>query len=147
MADFANVQPDEYKLLGRNFSAGRPFGIKGVTIHHMAGDLNGSQCNGIWKGNGCSAHYSVDRNGYIVQAIKTKAMTGNVARWTAIAVSAGCGALTAMSGGVPTEPSAWVTSIFAAVGGVQVAYAAFKSVGITDKWLDALLALGDIKED
>ena len=40
MADFANVQPDEYKLLGRNFSAGRPFGIKGVTIHHMAGDLN-----------------------------------------------------------------------------------------------------------
>ena len=35
----------------------------------------------------------------------------------------------------------------AAVGGVQVAYAAFKSVGITDKWLDALLALGDIKED
>ena len=66
---------------------------------------------------------------YIVQAIKTKAMTGNVARWTAIA------------------PSAWVTSIFACVGGVQVAYAAFKSVGITDKWLDALLALGDIKED
>ena len=52
-----------------------------------------------------------------------------------------------MSGGVPTEPSAWVTSIFASVGGVQVAYAAFKSVGITDKWLDALLALGDIKED
>ena len=38
-------------------------------------------------------------------------------------------------------------SIFACVGGVQVAYAAFKSVGITDKWLDALLALGDIKED
>lgn len=85
---------------------------------------------------------------YIVQAIKTKAMTGNVARWTAIAVSAGCGALTAMSGGSPEpNPSQWVTSIFAAVGGVQVAYAAFKSVGITDKWLDALLALGDIKED
>ena len=77
---------------------------------------------------------------YIVQAIKTKAMTGGVARWTAIAVSA-------MAGGVPTDPSAWVTSIFACVGGVQVAYAAFKSVGITDKWLDALLALGDIKED
>lgn len=84
---------------------------------------------------------------YIVQAIKTKAMTGSVARWTAIAVSAGCGALTAMAGGVPTDPSAWVTSIFSCVGGVQVAYAAFKSVGITDKWLDALLALGDIKED
>lgn len=69
MADFANVQPDEYKLLGRSFSAGRPFGIKGVTIHHMAGDLNASQCNGIWGANGCSAHYSVDRNGYIVQHV------------------------------------------------------------------------------
>ena len=54
---------------------------------------------------------------YIVQAIKTKAMTGNVARWTAIAVSALCGALTAMAGGMPTDPTAWVTSIFAAVGG------------------------------
>ncbi len=69
MADFANVQPDEYKLLGCNFSAGRPFGIKGVTIHHMAGDLNAAQCNSIWGANGCSAHYSVDRNGYIVQHV------------------------------------------------------------------------------
>ena len=84
---------------------------------------------------------------YIVQAIKSKAMTGNAARWTAIAVSALCGALTAMTNGMPADPGAWVTSIFACVGGVQVAYAAFKSVGITDKWLDALLALGDIKKD
>ena len=84
---------------------------------------------------------------YIVQAIKSKAMTGNAARWTAISVSALCGALTAMANGMPTDPGAWVTSIFACVGGVQVAYAAFKSVGVTDKWLDALLALGDIKKD
>ena len=42
MADFANVQPDKYMLLGCNFSAGRPFGIRGVTIHHMAGDLTGT---------------------------------------------------------------------------------------------------------
>lgn len=84
---------------------------------------------------------------YIVQAIKTKAMGGNSARWTAIAVSALCGALTAMAGGVPSDPSAWVTAVFSAVGGVQVAYAAFKSVGITDKWLDALLALGDVKKE
>lgn len=84
---------------------------------------------------------------YIVQAIKSKAMTGNMARWIAIAVSALCGAFTAMAGGIPTDASAWVTSIFACVGGVQVAYAAFKTVGVTDKWLDALLALGDIKKD
>ena len=84
---------------------------------------------------------------YIVQAIKTKTMTGTAARWTAIAVSALCGALTAMANGAPADPGAWVTSIFACVGGVQVAYAAFISVGITDKWLDALLALGEIKVD
>jgi hypothetical protein len=84
---------------------------------------------------------------YIVQAIKSKAMGGNTARWLAIAVSALCGALTAVADGMPTDPGAWVTSIFACVGGVQVAYAAFKSVGITDKWLDALLALGDVKVD
>lgn len=84
---------------------------------------------------------------YIVQAIKTQAMSGNAARWIAIAVSALAGVLTAMAGGIPADPASWVTSIFACVGGVQVAYAAFKSVGITDKWLDALLALGDIKED
>lgn len=84
---------------------------------------------------------------YIVQAIKTQAMSGNAARWIAIAASVLAGALTAIAGGIPTDPASWATSIFSAVGGVQVAYAAFKSVGITDKWLDALLALGDIKED
>lgn len=84
---------------------------------------------------------------YLVQTIKTQAMSGNAARWVAIAVSALCGALTAMANGIPTDPSAWVTSIFACVGGVQVAYAAFKAVGITSKWLDSLLALGDVKKE
>lgn len=52
-----------------------------------------------------------------------------------------------MAGGVPSDPSAWVTAVFSAVGSVRVAYAAFKSVGITDKWLDALLALGDVEKE
>ena len=82
---------------------------------------------------------------YIVQAIKSEAMGGNTARW--LAISALCGALTAMAGGMPTDASAWVTSIFACVGGVQVAYASFRAVGVTDKWLDALLALGEVKGD
>lgn len=84
---------------------------------------------------------------YIVQAIKTQAMSGNAARWIAIAASVLAGALTAMAGGIPTDPASWVTSILAAVGGVQVAYAAFKSVGVTSKWLDSLLALGDVKKE
>lgn len=84
---------------------------------------------------------------YIVQAIKTQAMSGNAARWIAIAASVLAGALTAMAGGIPTDPASWVTSIFACVGGVQVAYAAFKSVGVTSNWLDSLLALGDVKKE
>ena len=52
-----------------------------------------------------------------------------------------------MANGIPTDPGAWVTAIFACVGGVQVAYAAFKAVGVTDKWLDALLAMGAPKKD
>lgn len=84
---------------------------------------------------------------YIVQAIKTEAMGGTAARWLAIAVSATCGALTALAGGLPGDPAACVTAVFAAIGGVQVAYAAFRSVGITDKWLDALLALGQLPKE
>ena len=83
---------------------------------------------------------------YLVQAIRSEAMSGSTARWLAIAVSAACGALTAMADGIPGDPAAWVTSIFAWVGGVQVAYAAFREVGVTDKWLDALLALGNVRE-
>lgn len=84
---------------------------------------------------------------FIIQAIKSEAMGGNAARWLAIAASALFGALTAMANGIPTDPGAWVTAIFACVGGVQVAYAAFKAVGVTNKWLDALLAMGTPKKD
>lgn len=69
MADFYNVQPDEYKLLGQNYSAGRPYGIAGITVHHMAGDLDADACNRVWRGAGTSAHYSVDKNGHIVQHV------------------------------------------------------------------------------
>lgn len=81
----------------------------------------------------------------IIQAIKSGAMGSNEARWVAIAMSAVCGVLAAMADGMPGDPSAWVSSILACVGGVQVAYSAFKSVGVTDRWLDALLAADDPK--
>ena len=76
---------------------------------------------------------------FLTNAIKTKAMSGNVARWVAIIVSIIGGIIVGLVGGVPTTPEAWLTTIFAIVGAVQVAYSAFKSVGITNAWLDALL--------
>lgn len=68
MADWYNVEFD-YKLLGKNFTSGRPFGIRGVTLHHMAGDLDADGCNGVWDYSGASAHYSVDKRGHVVQHV------------------------------------------------------------------------------
>lgn len=83
---------------------------------------------------------------FLVNAVKTKAMTGNVARWVAIIVSVIGGIIVGLIGGVPTTPEAWLTTVFAIVGGVQFAYSAFKSVGITNAWLEALLNVntGDV---
>lgn len=81
---------------------------------------------------------------FLVQAIKTEAMTGNVARWAGIGVSVAAGIITGFAGGVPANAGDWATCIFAVVGGVQLTYTAFKSVGITSKWLDALLNVGKL---
>ncbi|WP_288923648.1 hypothetical protein [uncultured Bifidobacterium sp.] len=83
---------------------------------------------------------------FLVNAIKTNAMTGNVARWVAMIVSVIGGIIVGLIGGVPTTPEAWLTTVFAIVGGVQFAYSAFKSVGITNAWLEALLNVntGDV---
>ena len=67
--NWSTCDADEVKLLGKNYSAGRPYGITGVTIHHMAGDLDGNGCDSVWQNSGTSAHYSVDRNGKIVQHV------------------------------------------------------------------------------
>lgn len=78
---------------------------------------------------------------YVVQLIKAEAVTGNAARWLAIGISLLAGVVCALVGGIPGTPGAWIACIVAAIGAVQLAYAAFKSVGITSKWLDALQAL------
>lgn len=78
---------------------------------------------------------------WAVQLIKTEAMTGKAARVLALACSLLAGIVTGFVGGVPADPGAWVTCAFAVVGGVQAAYTLFKSVGITSKWLDALLGV------
>lgn len=78
---------------------------------------------------------------WAVQLVKTEAVSGNAARWLAIAASVVAGLVTGFVGGVPADPAAWVTCVFAVVGGVQAAYAAFKALGITSKWLDSLLAV------
>lgn len=79
---------------------------------------------------------------FAVQLIKTEAMSSTAARWVALACSVAAGVVTGFVGGVPADPSALVTAIFATVGGIQAAYTLFKAVGVTDKLLDALLGVG-----
>ena len=78
---------------------------------------------------------------FAVQLIKTQAMEGKAARLLTLACSLLAGIVTGLVGGVPSDPGAWVTCAFAVVGGVQAAYTLFKGVGITSKWLDALLGV------
>lgn len=78
---------------------------------------------------------------YLVNAIKSETLTGNAARWLAIGVSVLGGVVVGLVGGIPDTPQAWFATVLAVVGGVQTAYSAFKSVGVTSKWLDALLDL------
>lgn len=79
---------------------------------------------------------------YVVALIRNEAITGERARWLAVGVSVLAGIVAGLVGGIPTTIGAWVTCIFAAVGGVQVAYTAFRSIGITSRWLDALMEVG-----
>lgn len=79
---------------------------------------------------------------WLVQLIKTKAMSSEVARWVALGVSLAAGVVTGLASGIPSTPEQWVTCILAVVGGIQVAYTAFKAVGVTNAWLDALLNIG-----
>lgn len=79
---------------------------------------------------------------YVVALVRNEAITGNRARWLAVGVSALAGIVAGLVGGVPATPGDLVACIFAAVGGTQVAYTAFRSVGVTSKWLTALMEVG-----
>lgn len=76
---------------------------------------------------------------YVVALIRNETVTGTAARWLAIGVSVVAGVVAGLIGGIPATAGAWVTCLFAAIGGVQVAYTAFRSVGVTSGWLDALM--------
>lgn len=79
---------------------------------------------------------------YVVALIRNEAITGSKARWLAVGVSVLAGIVTGFVGGIPTTIGAWVTCIFASVGAVQAAYTAFRSIGVTSKWLTALMEVG-----
>lgn len=78
---------------------------------------------------------------YVVNLCKKAQWSKNVKRWLAIGVSLLVGVATGVISGIPT-PDTFVTWVLAIIGGTQVAYSAFKSIGITSGWLDALEGIG-----
>lgn len=72
---------------------------------------------------------------YVVQLVKRSSWS-KLTNWViAIVVSLLAGVFTACVNGVPT-PETLLTWITAVVGGVQVAYNLFKSIGVTSESLD-----------
>lgn len=78
---------------------------------------------------------------YVVNLCKNTNWSANTKRWMTITFSLAAGVATAFLSGMPT-PETLITWTLAVVGGVQVAYAAFKSIGITSTWLDAMEGVG-----
>ena len=78
---------------------------------------------------------------YVVNLCKKAEWNANIKRWIAIGLSLIVGVATGVLSGVPT-PETLLTWVLAVIGGTQVAYAAFKSIGITSSWLDALEGVG-----
>lgn len=78
---------------------------------------------------------------YVVNLCKKAEWSTSAKRWIAIVFSVIAGVATALLSGVPTAETL-VTWVLAVVGGVQIAYAAFKAIGITSNLLDALEGVG-----
>ena len=84
---------------------------------------------------------------FIVNLCAKSSWSKETKRGVAIVGALAAGAATGVMLGVPT-PESLLTWAFAIVGGVQTAYAAFKSIGVTSNALDALEAIepGNTKE-
>lgn len=48
-----------------HYSKGRPYGIKNIIVHHMAGVLTAKVCANVLQGRGCSAHYGIGSDGVV----------------------------------------------------------------------------------
>lgn len=81
---------------------------------------------------------------YVVNLFKKADWSTNVKRWLAVSLSVLAGLCAGLISGAPT-PETLVTWILAVIGGTQLAYSAFKSIGVTSNWLDALEGIGSPK--
>lgn len=78
---------------------------------------------------------------FAIALIKRNQWSENIKRWVAIIVTVFVGIAAGVLFGIPT-PETLAVFVAAVYGAMNVAYALFKSIGITVSWLDALSDLG-----
>ena len=78
---------------------------------------------------------------FVIALIKRNQWSENVKRWVAIVVTVLVGIAAGILFGIPT-PETLAVFVVAVCGAMNVAYALFKSIGITVNWLDALSDIG-----
>lgn len=79
---------------------------------------------------------------FVVNLCTTANCTSGKKRAVALVFSIVAGIATGFLSGMPS-PDTLVTWALAVVGGVQTAYTAFKAVGVTNNWLEALQGIGN----
>lgn len=83
--DWDNVIADEELILDKHYTSGRSDSIRGIVLHHNAGNLSIQQCYNVWQSREASAHYQIDINGRVGQLVNdwdTAWHAGNANPWT-----------------------------------------------------------------
>lgn len=67
--DWYNVVADKEMILGVHYTPGRSQAIRGIVLHHNAGDLTVEGCYSVWQTREASAHYQVQSDGLVGQLV------------------------------------------------------------------------------
>lgn len=78
---------------------------------------------------------------FVIALLQGETWSANVKNWIAIAICALTGAAYMVTSGIAITPENITAVVMVFVGGTQIAYRAFKGIGITSKFLDALTSV------
>lgn len=70
--DWNNLIADKNMIMNKNYTPGRSDSIRGVVLHHNAGNLTTEGCYSVWQTREASAHYQVEIDGTIGQLVHDK---------------------------------------------------------------------------
>lgn len=83
--DWNNLIADRNMILSKHYTSGRSDSIRGIVLHHNAGNLTIEDCYNVWQSREASAHYQVQGDGLIGQLVNdwdTAWHAGNANSWT-----------------------------------------------------------------